>query len=154
MVIDKNIYYHTQKVTIANGTAAGLKSIPITVPDAFTKVIGIGVAAINNGGDANYRVGFRKTGQDLINAVHNSFFQIDTSVAPKEKLLPTNFDFETGSRKQIVIETNVALQADFEIDLIFKCIDPNKECDVRNSYPVAENAATSFPANPTTQRPH
>ncbi len=141
MIVDKNIYYHTEPVKVLTG-AVGINRALISLPDSFNQIIGFGIAIESDGGQPHFKVGLRKNGNDLINQVHNVLTKIDSTVVPKDKLLPINYLIENGNKLFVVIELPNALTSDLKIDVVFKCINPNFVDNLKqatpNAFPTAD----------------
>jgi len=133
----RRYYHHSESVVLPNGTN-GEKRIKISLPDSFNEIIGFGIAESSNGGDANYKIGLKKNGNDILNATHNVVTKIHESVAPKDKYFPfTGEVIEDGANLYLVVETSLALTSPLKIDAIFKTVNPISGRS-GNHYPMSE----------------
>lgn len=147
MIVEKNIYYHTEAVKVPTGVL-GINTVKVAVPQSFNQIIGFGIAIESDGGQPHFKVGLRKNGNDLIHQVHNLLTKIDSGVMPKEKLLPINFLVEDGNNLYVVLEITQALTSDLKMDVVFKCIDPNYLKRLEQNTPIAYPASEGDQGKP------
>ena len=136
----KKPYYHTETVTVASGSAAGLYNHEFNVPLDFNNIQGVGIITQQDGNDTHYKVGFRMAGGEVAKRVNHKLYEIDSGVEPNKKFLDFNLKVLRNNSFELLIETNILLAADLKFDVVFLCYS---DSDVANYPAASSNNATN-----------
>lgn len=120
---NNKVYYHSHRVKIEATTLmiAGIPKLEkVPFPSDYDFVEKIAIISINTSDDPNFKLGFRKNSEAIIEATHNSLFEMPKNVAPNDRFLKVLEVVKTDNKLDLLIEPNkdLAIGEIIEFDFI------------------------------------
>lgn len=126
----QKLFFHVAEITVAQNTSAGtIMSEQVTLPSDYKNVRGLAIVSINNGGDANFKVGFNHDDGSSLQPIVNSLLASSTNVPVQDRYFPFSVPANGRNIKILTELTQSNTAAELNYQVVFVCAQSSLEED-------------------------